>query len=345
MVRYVIKRVILALITAVIILSLTFILMKLVPMERMAGSESTLFAYYEKQVSLGYMVSFKGVAHPELGDLYYSYTEKGTTYYYYVKPVMQQYINWIGNIVTKWDWGVSQKIEPNVNVTVMILERLGVTIKVNFLSIFISIPLGIAIGILAALRKNKPTDHVISTGIMILNSIPGFILLTLLMLLLCYNNHWLPTQWPSETASAKTKFLGYLIPLIYLSSGSIAGYARTIRAELCEVMASEYLLLARTKGLTRKQAIMRHALRNALVPIFPGILLAVFGLLSGATILEKIYGINGIGKLYIDAFNGKDYNVLFVDMAIFTTMGLLTGVLADISYGFIDPRIRMGAKK
>lgn len=344
MVRYVIKRIILALITAVIILSLTFILMKLVPMERMAGSLASRFAYYERQVSLGYMISFKGIAHPEYGECYFEYPSRGTTIYYYVRPVMQQYFNWIANIVTKWDWGVSQELEPNVNVTVMIIERLGFTIKVNFLSIFISIPLGIAIGILAALRKNKPTDHFISTGIMILNSIPGFILLTLLMLLLCYNNHWLPTQWPSETASTRTKILGYIIPLIYLSSGSIAGYARTIRAELCEVMESEYLLIARTKGLTRRQSIIRHALRNALVPIFPGILLAVFGLLSGATILEKLYGINGIGKLYIDAFTAKDYNVLFVDMAIFTTMGLLTGVLADISYGIIDPRIRMGAR-
>ena len=345
MVRYVIKRIILAFFTAIIILSLTFILMKLVPIPQMAGSLSTRFAYFEEQVSLGYMVSFKGVAHPELGTCYFEYPDKGTTTYYYVRPIMDQYFNWVKNIVTRWDWGVSQQIEPNVKVTVMIIERLGYTIKVNFLSIFISIPLGIAIGIVAALRKNKPTDHFISTSIMILNSIPGFILLTLLMLLLCYNNHWLPTQWPSETASTRTKVLGYIIPLIYLSSGSIAGYARTIRAELCEVMESEYLLLARTKGLTRKQAIMRHALRNALVPIFPGILLAVFGLLSGATILEKIYGINGIGRLYIDAFTAKDYNVLFVDMAIFTTMGLLTGVLADISYGLIDPRIRMGAKK
>ena len=110
-------------------------------------------------------------------------------------------------------------------------------------------------------------------------------------------------------------------------------------------MSSEYLLLARTKGLTKRQAILRHALRNAMVPIVPSILAEFLSIMGGSMILENLYGIPGIGRLFVQALNGKDYNVLFVDMAIFTTFGLLAGVLLDISYGFIDPRIRMGAKK
>ena len=110
-------------------------------------------------------------------------------------------------------------------------------------------------------------------------------------------------------------------------------------------MASDYLLLARTKGLTKQQAILRHALKNAMVPIVPSILAEFIGILGGSMILENLYGIHGIGKLFIQAIRAKDYNVLFVDMAIFTTLSLLAGVLLDISYGFIDPRIRMGAKK
>jgi oligopeptide transport system permease protein len=110
-------------------------------------------------------------------------------------------------------------------------------------------------------------------------------------------------------------------------------------------MESEYLLLARTKGLTKKQAIMRHAFRNAMVPIVPSILAEFIGILGGSMILEKLYGIPGIGSLYINSLNAKDYNILFVDMAIFTTISLIAGVILDISYGFIDPRIRMGAKK
>ena len=110
-------------------------------------------------------------------------------------------------------------------------------------------------------------------------------------------------------------------------------------------MSSEYLILARTKGLTSRQAIVRHALRNAFVPILPHILAEFIGVFSGSMILENLYNINGIGDLYILALNNKEYNVLFVDMAIFTTIGLLAGIITDLSYGFIDPRIRMGEKK
>ena len=165
------------------------------------------------------------------------------------------------------------------------------------------------------------------------------------MLIFGYTLHWLPTQWPESTAHTSTKVLGYVIPVLCLSFGSICGYARFTRAELCEVMESDYLLLARTKGLTKRQAIIRHALRNAMVPIVPSILAEFIGVFSGSMILENLYGIPGIGSLFVTALNLKDYNVLFVDMAIFTTVGLLAGVILDLSYGFIDPRIRMGAKK
>ena len=110
-------------------------------------------------------------------------------------------------------------------------------------------------------------------------------------------------------------------------------------------MSSEYLLLARTKGLTKKQAITRHALRNAMVPIVPSILAEFISILGGSMILETLYVIPGIGELFVVTLTAKDYNVLFVDMALFTSISLLAGVLLDISYGFIDPRIRMGAKK
>ena len=167
----------------------------------------------------------------------------------------------------------------------------------------------------------------------------------LLIYVIVYVLNWLPPQYPSPTAPVSQKILGYFIPVISLSFGSICGYARFTRAELCEVMSSEYLLLARTKGLTKRQAILRHALRNAMVPIIPSILAEFIGIMSGSMILENLYGIPGIGDLFVTAMSQKDYNVLFVDMAIFTTISLLAGVVLDISYGFIDPRIRMGAKK
>ena len=344
MIKYVLKRIGLAFVTTVIILSLTFILINLLPFEKPLGKDAQKFPIYERQVQLGYVDRFNFEV-PDRGDPLWTYKSGKITYVYYETPVFTKYFNWIKNIVTEWDWGTSIKISPNVNATVLIAEGLGYSIRVNILSVIFSVPIGIALGIWAALKKNTMTDHIISTLVMIMISVPSFVLISILMLWLCYNTHILPPQWPESIAPLATKVKGYILPVFCLSFGSICGYCRFVRAELCEVMSSDYLLLARTKGLTKKQAIMRHALRNAMVPIVPAILAEFIGILGGSMILENLYGIPGIGRLFVDALNAKDYNVLFVDMAIFTTIGLLANVILDISYGFVDPRIRMGAKK
>ncbi|MDE6047383.1 MAG: ABC transporter permease [Anaeroplasmataceae bacterium] len=343
--KYVLKRVGLAFVTMFIILSLTFILMKLLPFQKPLGNDRTQFSYYMNQVSLGYVMDSRRPI-KALGDALFEYTDGSQKkHYFYVMPVMQQYGAWLKGIFTQWNWGTSVYIKPNVSAIAIIGERLPISMSFNILSVIFSVPLGILLGVIAALKKNKPTDHIISTGVMIFISIPGFVMITLLIYVLGYVLNWLPPQYPSPTAPVSQKILGYFIPVISLSFGSICGYARFTRAELCEVMSSEYLLLARTKGLTKRQAILRHALRNAMVPIIPSILAEFIGIMSGSMILENLYGIPGIGDLFVSAMSQKDYNVLFVDMAIFTTISLLAGVVLDISYGFIDPRIRMGAKK
>lgn len=342
--KYVLKRIGLAFLTAFIVLTLTFILIKLLPVQKIAGSLQTRVAYYTNEERLGYMFSSetKIEGAEEVDHIIF---EDKSEMYYYKTPVMQQYISWLGNIVTKWDWGTSQKIEPNVEVTVIMGSRLATSMKINIISVVLSVPIGILLGIWAALKKNKLTDHIISTVVMVLIALPGFVLITFLMMIFCYGKlAFLPTQWPGVNSTLGDKFLGYILPVFCLSLGSICGYCRFVRAELCEVMESEYLLLARTKGLTRGQAIVRHALRNAMVPIFPSILAEFLGIMGGSMILESLYGIPGIGSLFIDSISASDYNILFVDMAIFTTFGLLMGVLLDMSYGFIDPRIRMGER-
>ena len=343
--KYVLKRLVLALITSFIILSITFILIKLLPYSKPIGTNDNMYAYYMKDVTDGFVLDFKN-EQTGYGDLLWSYTDlTGTAHNFYQVPIMTQYFNWLKNIVTKWNWGTSSVISIGMPATAIITEKLGVSMRLNIISTVIAVPIGILLGIWAALKKNKATDHIISTLVMIFISIPSFILITFIMLIFCYNLGWLPTQWPSPTAAFSQKLLGYIVPVLCLSFGSICGYCRYTRAELCEVMSSEYLLLARTKGLTKKQSIIRHALRNAMVPIVPSILAEFLSIMGGSMILENLYGIPGIGSLFVTALSRKDYNVLFVDMAIFTTFGLAAGVLIDISYGFIDPRIRMGAKK
>ena len=345
MIKYTIKRLILAFFTAFIILSLTFILMKLLPFTKPVGTDQTQYGYYMSQVAEGFVMRFDG-KHDEYGEALFTFNPGGkTTYYFYQTPVMTQYFRWIKNIVTEWNWGTSSTIRPNVKAMVIIGDLIPVSISINILSVIFSVPIGIALGIWAALKKNKATDNIISTSVMIFISVPGFVLITFSIFLFGYTLGWLPTQWPNPTDPTEWKVLGYILPVFVLSFGSICGYCRSVRAELCEVMESEYLLLARTKGLTKRQSIIRHALKNAMVPIVPSILGEFIGILGGSMILETLYGIPGIGRLFTTALTSKDYNVLLVDMALFTIISLVAGVFLDLSYGFIDPRIRMGAKK
>ena len=347
MLKYSIKRIILAFVTAFIILTLTFFLVKSLPPTGVVSSDkNVIYAFYIDQVNLGYVVDSPSL-NPDLGTPLEILTIGEVEHFFYQKPVLDQYFSWIGNIVTKWDWGRSTVLEPNSSAIHIIAERLPVTISVNIISVFVSVPLGIGLGILAGLKKNTWIDHTISTLVMIFISIPSFVVITFMVYFLAYQAGWLPSMWPTSDQETSIKVAAYVIPVLSLSFGSICGYTRFVRAELCEVMSSEYLLLARTKGLTKNQAITRHALRNAFVPILPSILAEFIGIFSGSMILESIYGIPGIGDLYIKALDQArpDYNVLMVDMAIFTTVGLLAGIILDLSYGFIDPRIRMGEKK
>jgi len=347
MLKYSLKRIALVFVTTFIILTLTFFLMKSLPPRGVVSpDENVRYAFYLDQVNLGYFVDMSQET-PGLGNYLEKFSYDGKDHYFYVKPAIEQYFSWLGNIVTKWDWGRSTVIEPNSSAIGLILERLPTTLAINFISVIVSLPLGIGLGIWAGLKKNTWVDHLISTLVMIFISVPSFVVISILIYTLAFQANWLPTSWPSPDQPWGTKALGYFIPVMSLSFGSICGYTRFVRAELCEVMSSEYLLLARTKGLTKNQAIVRHALRNAFVPILPAVLADFLYLFGGSMILESLYGISGIGRLYMLAVNqtNPDYNVLFVDMAVFTLIGLLFGILVDLSYGFIDPRIRMGAKK
>jgi len=226
-------------------------------------------------------------------------------------------------------------------------QRMGITLKLNLIALFFYIPIGFLFGIIAALKKNTWIDNVISFSVMIFISVPSFVLMTLLLMFLGYQWGWVPTQFPAADLEGSIQFIGLILPVLGLSFGAIAGLTRTTRAELTEVLTSEFLLLARTKGLTKTQAVLRHAMRNSLVPLVPGIIGSFVGLLSGSVIIERIYSIPGTGRVYLRAMTeGQyDYNVILVSTAFYTTIGLFAVLLVDLSYGLVDPRIRMGAKK
>ena len=197
--KYVLKRMGLALVTSFIILSLSFILIKCLPFEKPIGMVYDQFSYFESQVADGFVLRFEKPVN-EYGEMLFKYTMPGTntTYHYYLKPTLDQYAQWLTNILTEWDWGVSSHIKMGVSAGSIIADQLPYTIKVNIFATLISVPMGILLGIVAALNKNKPIDHFLSTGVMIMTSIPSFVLITFLLLIFCYNNPILPSQWPAD---------------------------------------------------------------------------------------------------------------------------------------------------
>lgn len=264
----------------------------------------------------------------------------------YNDPIIVQFFTYIGRIF-HGDFGVGVNMPTYRGKPVWdsFVDRLPPTIILNVYSSLFSVPIGILLGIYAALRKNKWQDHVISTGVMIFISVPSYVYAFLVQYILCFKLDIFPLTIASGTEWFSWNMFYSMIPVVLaMSFGSIAGYTRGTRAELTEVLTSEYVLLARTKGLTKRQAIMRHSLRNAMVPIFPSIVGEFVSVLGGSLILEKIFGIPGVGDLYLNSINSKDYDFFMFLSGFYCLIGLLAGIVIDLSYGFIDPRIRMGAK-
>lgn len=267
----------------------------------------------------------------------------------YDKPLVVQYGIYLKNIFTEWDFGTSWYISPRTDAFQVILNRLLPTVLVNLYALLLATPIGIALGIYAAIKKNKWQDHTISTMVMMFVSIPSYVYAFLVQFIFAFVLAWFPLTVYSLADAGGSWFTAKMIhsmalPVMALSFGEIAGLCRFTRAELTETLTSDYMLLARTKGLTRSQATTRHALKNAMVPILPSIIGSFIGILGGSMIIEQIFSVPGVGQLFIRSINLRDYDVFMMDTVFYTLISLLAGIVVDISYGFIDPRIRMGEK-
>ena len=264
----------------------------------------------------------------------------------YNKPYMVQFGIFMKNIFTRFDWGVSDRLYFGQDVLKIFVDKLPASVIVNLYSILLSIPVGIALGIFAALKKNTWIDYSISTLTMVVISVPSFVYAFLIQYIFSYKLGWLPFLMKSGKDWFSWPMLVSMLPAIMsLSFGVIAGFTRTTRAELTEVLTNEFMLLARTKGLTKAQATIRHAMRNCFVVVIPAIFGQFIGILGGSLIIERIFAIPGVGGLTINAINGRDYPIFMLTTCFYTAIGLVASLVVDISYGFIDPRIRMGSKK
>lgn len=319
MLKYTIKRVVLMLFTLFVILTLAYILIQMT-------------TSFEKRVKV-YQMSDPKLSLEEAEN----YGRKAG----WDDPILVKYFDWISGVILKNDWGVSVVYEVGQNPWVILTRFIPFTIKINIWPLIFATPLGFLLGIIAALRKNKPVDYIINLLVMICISVPSFVFVTVLMI--NANNMGLPIQF---SAADQATWKDYVIPVIALSVGPIAGLTRITRAELTEVLTSEYLLLARTKGLNRFQATIRHALRNSMLPLVPSIIGSFIGIMFGSLVIEQIYGIKGVSGILISTLSetNPDHDLAMAALSFYTIIGLVSTLLVDLAYGVVDPRIRMGAR-
>ena len=320
MTKYIIKRILLMFLTLFVITTMCFVLIKLLPLPAVREMGRDINLVLAKREKMGYN-----------------------------KPIMVQYFLYLKSILLDWDWGVGEQMYEGLGIWEVMMQKLPYTIVVNLYSILVSIPLGLGLGIYAALKKNKWQDAVISTLVMVFISVPSYVYAFLVQYFFCFKLGWFPLQLASLSQAGSLfswkMFVSMVPAILSLSFGVIAGFTRYTRAELSEVLTGDYMLLARTKGLTKAQAISRHAMRNAMVVILPMIMGEFIGILGGSLIIENIFGVPGIGNLYINSINVRDYNFFMALTVFYTVIGLVSGIVIDVSYGLIDPRIRMGSKK
>lgn len=338
--QYILKRLLLMAFTFLVIFVICFTLIRLLPIDLSTGlgkDPDTMKKFY---VSIGRMRYVNGK--------------------YEWLPIIEQFFNFIktlfvpprdvetGKVLSRF--GYSYQIAWGSTPDQLLFSRFPPTILINVYSMILSVPLGLGLGTFMALRKNKWEDNFLSVLIMIFISVPSFVDAFLLQYFLGYQ--WgifdpvvLPLADADNSWLSPAMFKSMVLPVIAMSLGSIAGYARYTRAELTEVLTSDFMLLARTKGLTRAQATVRHAFRNSLVPIFPMILGEVLSVLGGSIIIESIFTVNGVGGLLLQAIQTRDVDVYQFVAMFYITIGLVGGLIVDLSYGLVDPRIRMGGGK
>lgn len=327
MTRYILKRLLQAIPLLLGILTITFFIIRLAP-----GDPMDMYLEPTRQRQLD----------PEVIELI---RQK----YGLDQPLHIQYVKWVAN-VARGDFGESFRHRRPVNR--ILAEAIPYTLQLTVLALLFDALIGIALGILSAVKQYSLLDKTVTLGSLIIYAIPGFWLALMLVLVFSVHLGWFPT---SQTRSMDYEFLTagqqvldrlwhLVLPVFVLGIASAAGTARYMRSRLLEVLNEEYVVAARARGFRERTVILKHALRNALIPIITIYGLALPFLLGGATIIETIFAWPGMGRLTVEAVGGRDYPVIMATTTLAATLTVLGNLLADITYAAVDPRVSFDGK-
>ena len=251
------------------------------------------------------------------------------------KPLLVRFFLYLKNMLSG-DLGVSYAINKNFPISEMIKGRLGISLAVGAMAMIFGTIMGLILGIVAALNHNTWIDNLCSVISVIGVSVPSYVCALLLCYYVAYKLKLLPILY-----NQTMPFKSLILPALALSVSPTANVARFTRSEMIDVLNSDYILLVQSKGVKQYRMIIRHALRNTLIPIITVTGPLLVNLLTGSSVIERIFGIPGIGLLMISGIQQNDYNVTLACSFIYSVMYIAVMLVVDILYGVIDPRIRV----
>lgn len=258
------------------------------------------------------------------------------------EPVLTQYGLFLKNVTTQGDFGVSYSIEKNAEVSTMIAGRLPISMRLGVQALLFGSLIGVVLACVAAFKKNSIWDTGTTIFSVIGISIPSYVFALGLVYFLGYKlTKTLGFAVFPLTYDLYAPIKSSILPTISLAMFVIATVARFMRTELIEVLGSDYILLAEAKGLTPVKVIFRHSLRNALIPVITVLGPLTVSLMTGSLVIERVFGIPGIGDLLVTAINVNDLNVIIAVAFFYSAFYIGMQLLIDILYGVIDPRIRV----
>ena len=314
---YVIRRLLWIPVTVILVSMVVFLLVRFIP-----GNVVDLIIA-EIQPSAGTAVIDRAAIEHELGlDV----------------PVYVQYGRWVSNIVTKGSLGYS--LNGHRDIAAEIMHRLPVTMELGVMGLIIGIIISIPIGVYAAIRQDTIPDYILRSLAILLISVPSFWIGTMIMI---YPSIWWGWSPPMELIQFSKNPLGnigmFLLPAIVLGTGLTGTAMRMTRAMMLETLRQDYTRTAWAKGLTERAIVIRHAMKNALIPVVTIIGMQLPLIIGGSVIIEQIFVLPGIGRLLLEALNQRDYPIVSGINLVFATFVIIVNLLVDLTYGWLDPRI------
>ena len=301
---YILKRIVLALLTVWVVITVTFFVMRAVPGGPFLG---------EKAIS----------------D---SAREALEAKYGYDKPLSEQYFTYLKDIVTRFDFGPSVKLRGRMVIDV-ITDGMKTSVKLGLLAASIALISGIVLGAVAALRRNKIIDKVIMVITTTFLSMPSFIMGTLLLLIFAVKLAWFPAN--GETIQ------GMVLPVITLSLYPMAYITRLTRSSMLDVLGQDYIRTAKAKGVSPVKVIFGHELKNSLIHVITYFGPMLANIVTGSLVVEQIFAVPGIGRAFVSSITGRDYPLIMGTTIVLAVLIVVMNLVSDILYKVVDPRINL----